>query len=393
MQQGFGKPIDRLIYAGICLVLWVHLMGEGRVCADQTAEVQTLATLRAEIQSLVDELYAKENDAQYRARARIREIGQPVIPALILDLTSSSSEDRWHAAVALGVIGSQASLPALELILKEDDVYLVRGCAARAIGEICGQYDSQEGIPLLIEALDDRDAFVVGCAVEGLVISTGASGPRGVENLPTKEAVRLWKAWWEEEAVEIKEQKAAVKEEIVAIQEPTDPDSVRVIGLLRYQRDLYGPWYLCVAVNESDEHCSVRVFRSEDGQNNSILTLRNIRRYSHMYPQDVTGDGKMELIVIWRDSASEAQYMDILSLKGESLVSIFRGDARNGFKFFDLNMDGIQELFASGTDDNLSQTLLHIYRYKNGTYQMIHTLVAPADVPFPISMFTFKLKD
>lgn len=103
------------------------------------------------------------------------------VAALIEDLRSPRTDDRWAAAWALGSIGSaaKAAVPALTLALEDADEK-VRWYAAWALG--CLGAEAQSAVPALIRTLDDLDDDVRGYAALALG-SIGVPDPDALSKL------------------------------------------------------------------------------------------------------------------------------------------------------------------------------------------------------------------
>jgi len=92
-----------------------------------------------------------------------QQVSEPTIPELIQDLQDEDFLIRCCAAAALGQIGSEASITALIQALQDED-YSVRASAAESLGKI----GSEATIPELIQALQDKKFSVRASAAEVL---------------------------------------------------------------------------------------------------------------------------------------------------------------------------------------------------------------------------------
>ena len=110
------------------------------------------------IDSLINDLAAKESDVRQRAAEALGRIGsekavEPLITALTKDKESGV---RWSAAFALGVLGSEKAVVPLIAALSSDKEIFVRGEAADALGGI----GSEKVVEPLKSALKDESAWI-----------------------------------------------------------------------------------------------------------------------------------------------------------------------------------------------------------------------------------------
>jgi HEAT repeat protein len=99
------------------------------------------------------------------AAEALSKIGEPAMPALLEAIKDPNDNVRMRAAKALGGMGPKAKQAIPALIKALDDSFgRVRDAAADALGDI----GSEEAVPVLIEALKERDMFEVNRAAIAL---------------------------------------------------------------------------------------------------------------------------------------------------------------------------------------------------------------------------------
>jgi len=116
---------------------------------------------------------------------------------LVADLASPSSGKRWQAVQELGNTRDPLVVEHVAPMLRDADIF-VRMAAARVLGDI----RSQEGVPALIDALEDGEASVREAALVALRAVTGediAFDPVAKESERAKR-VKAWRDWWKKAA-------------------------------------------------------------------------------------------------------------------------------------------------------------------------------------------------
>jgi HEAT repeat protein len=99
-----------------------------------------------------------------RIYAMVIQVGEPLIPALLAQLTTTNADQRERVAAALGNLKAAQAVPGLVAILADSNLKR-RYIAAWALGEI----GAAEGITPLIAALDDDNDQVRRHATRSLI--------------------------------------------------------------------------------------------------------------------------------------------------------------------------------------------------------------------------------
>ncbi|MEM4359453.1 MAG: HEAT repeat domain-containing protein, partial [Candidatus Bilamarchaeaceae archaeon] len=112
--------------------------------------------------------YSLEDVDQYvrkRAAEALVKIGKPAVPVLIDALKDENEDVRYEAAEALERIGvNEEQLKEITRMLKEGKTWEEREGAAEALGKI----GDARAVPVLIDALKDKDRYVRYEAAEAL---------------------------------------------------------------------------------------------------------------------------------------------------------------------------------------------------------------------------------
>jgi hypothetical protein len=119
----------------------------------------------------------------------------PAWTTWVADLQSPNSGTRWTAVTALGETRDPSVAPHLTPLLRDSDVF-VRMATARVLGDL----SAPEGIPALIEALEDVEAPVREAAESSLRQITGRNfhfDPLADEADRARK-IRAWQQWWRE---------------------------------------------------------------------------------------------------------------------------------------------------------------------------------------------------
>ena len=140
-------------------------------------------TRAADLNALITSLGSQDNQEVEKAIEGISDLGAkgaPAVPAMEKLLTSSDPHLRAHAAIALGGMG-KAALPAAAPLAKlvSDEDPDVRHAALDALAEI--QPGPEMVVPLLLEALADKDNAVVKRATHALAQRGAAIVPAMIE--------------------------------------------------------------------------------------------------------------------------------------------------------------------------------------------------------------------
>lgn len=120
------------------------------------------------------------------AAAVVRRLGMPTaIPELLASLREPNPLVRREIVTALGCLGREPHLTALQDVLRRDADQEVREAAVRAMGRIGGK----QAVTVLIPLVEDRDDLLAYAANQALYELTGQNfGP----------SRRLWQKWWRE---------------------------------------------------------------------------------------------------------------------------------------------------------------------------------------------------
>jgi HEAT repeat protein len=119
------------------------------------------------IDSLINDLAAKESDVRGRATYALGGIGSEKAVDPLITVLNSAKESivRWRATYVLGVLGSEKAVDPLITALSKDKESLVRGSAANALGEL----GSEKAVDPLISALSsDKESDVLAGAASAL---------------------------------------------------------------------------------------------------------------------------------------------------------------------------------------------------------------------------------
>jgi HEAT repeat protein len=128
------------------------------------------------------------------ACAEIAKIGPSAIPSLRDAASDDESMRRVFVMNVLGAIGDRRALPTLQAGLRDSDPP-VRYEAARACVRLG---DWANGMPVLIEGLDDKSIYARGLCNDTLRRYTNLDfgyEPRGADD-KRREATAKWRAWW-----------------------------------------------------------------------------------------------------------------------------------------------------------------------------------------------------
>ena len=120
----------------------------------------------------------------------------PVWEALLPQLKSTSSGERWSAVQALGETHDPEVVPHLLPMLKDADIF-VRMASARVLGDLA----VMDAVPHLIDALEDEEPSVREQAHVSLRELTGKDfkfDPSANEADRAKK-VKAWREWWKRE--------------------------------------------------------------------------------------------------------------------------------------------------------------------------------------------------
>jgi GTPase SAR1 family protein len=154
--------IEPALEDGLVDILWdLYRVGEFYLLRKRAITVLSQIKPAKLIDSLIDQLTDKKNDACAHSAYALGEIGSPkAIPALLQAMEHNKNSDvRWRAAFALGNIGNPEVIPTLLKAMQNDKDISVRWRATYALGII----GSMEVIPELLMTLEnDKDGAVRG---------------------------------------------------------------------------------------------------------------------------------------------------------------------------------------------------------------------------------------
>ncbi len=120
-------------------------------------------------------------------------LGRPEWWPTVADLESGNASTRWQAVQSLGNTGDSDVAEHLFPMLRDPDIF-VRMATARILGDLA----VMEGVPPLIDALEDSEASVREAAVVALRSITGVDmrfDPTANEGERAKR-IKDWRDWW-----------------------------------------------------------------------------------------------------------------------------------------------------------------------------------------------------
>jgi hypothetical protein len=147
--------------------------------------------------ALSEHLATLELESARAAEANVPSAPEaPIWWPLVAKLASSRFDDRWEAVQALGETRDPAVVPHLVPLLKDVEIF-VRMATARVLGLL----STLEGVPALIDALEDAESSVREAAWLSLTALAGRdiAFDAFAKEAERKKSVRAWREWWEKE--------------------------------------------------------------------------------------------------------------------------------------------------------------------------------------------------
>jgi HEAT repeat protein len=139
------------------------------------------------LESLLEDLNSGDDQLAERAVHRLSLQGEGVLPALIAQLSSTDTDQRWWATAALAQIDHAEARASITRSLEDEDIS-VRQCAAFALRK----QPAPPAIPALIAALADDDRLLARLAGDALAaLGKHAISPLTEALRDTNPAVRI----------------------------------------------------------------------------------------------------------------------------------------------------------------------------------------------------------